>query len=106
MKTKENFRHRRYDYYTTMSQFSVFDTRLRPGRPGFTYRWGAMMGVLLFATSSRPARGLTQPPLQWVPGIKRPEREADHLFTSFAEVNFSWNYTFTPLIRIHSVVLN
>jgi hypothetical protein len=42
----------------------------------------------LFSTSSRPAVGPTQPPIQWVrgalsPGVKRPGREADHL-TSFS----------------------
>jgi hypothetical protein len=37
------------------------------------------------------ALGPTQPPIQWVPGalslgVKRPGREADHLFPSSAEV--------------------
>jgi hypothetical protein len=37
----------------------------------------------IFSTSSRPALGSTQPPIQWVPGalfpgVKRPGREADH----------------------------
>jgi hypothetical protein len=31
----------------------------------------------LFSTSSRPALGSTQPPIQWVPGVKQPGREAD-----------------------------
>jgi hypothetical protein len=28
--------------------------------------------------TSTPALGSTQPPIQWVPGVKRPGREADH----------------------------
>jgi hypothetical protein len=37
----------------------------------------------IFSTSSRPALGSTQPPIQWVPGaltagVKLPGREADH----------------------------
>jgi len=39
----------------------------------------------------RTALGLTQPPIQWVPGalslrVKRPTREADHLPLTSAEV--------------------
>jgi hypothetical protein len=39
--------------------------------------------IFLFATASRPALGLTQPPIRWVPtalfvGVKLPGREADH----------------------------
>jgi hypothetical protein len=41
------------------------------------------MKNFLFSTSSRPALGLTQPPIQWVPGalspgVKQPGCEADH----------------------------
>jgi hypothetical protein len=31
----------------------------------------------LFSISSRPALGPTQPPIQWVPGVKRPGLDAD-----------------------------
>jgi hypothetical protein len=32
----------------------------------------------VYSTASRPATGPTQPPVQWVPGVKLPGREADH----------------------------
>jgi hypothetical protein len=49
------------------------------------------LGIFLFTTASRTALGLTNPPIQWVPGslslgVKRPGNEADHLPTSSAEV--------------------
>jgi hypothetical protein len=58
--------------------------------------------ILLFATASRLALGLTQYPIQWAPetsveGIKRPVREADHSPPSSAEVKNAWNYTSTLL---------
>jgi hypothetical protein len=55
----------------------------------------------LFSTSSRPALGPTQPPIQWVPGalspgVKRPGREADHPPPTSAEVKKILIYTSTP----------
>jgi hypothetical protein len=52
---------------------------------GFDFRLG--LGIFLFITASRMALGPTQPPIQWVLGIKRPGREADHSPPSSAEVN-------------------
>jgi hypothetical protein len=54
-----------------------------------------------FTTASRTALGLTQPPIQWVPGalslgVKRPVREADHSPLSSAEVKNAWSHTSTP----------
>jgi hypothetical protein len=48
-------------------------------------------GNFLFTTTSRPALGPTQPPIEWVPGahslgVKRPGHEADHSPPSSAEV--------------------
>jgi hypothetical protein len=34
--------------------------------------------IFLFSTVSTPDLGPTQPPIQWVPEVKRPEREGDH----------------------------
>jgi hypothetical protein len=55
----------------------------------------------LFSTSSRPALGPTQSPIQWVPGalspgVKLQGREADHLPPTSAEVKNTWIYTSTP----------
>jgi hypothetical protein len=55
----------------------------------------------LFYTSSRPALGSTQPPVQWVLGalssrVKRQGREADHSPPASAEVKKMWINTSTP----------
>jgi hypothetical protein len=59
------------------------------------------VGSGIFSTSSRPALGPTQPPIQWVagalsPGVKRPRCEADHSPPTSAEVKKMWLYTSTP----------
>jgi hypothetical protein len=47
---------------------------------------------------SRPALGPTQPPVQGVPGVKRPKREVDHSPPSGAGDNKNdWSCTSTPL---------
>jgi len=60
---------------------------------------------------SRVAPGPTHPPIQWVAGalplgVKRPEREADHSTPSSADVENAWNYTSTPPVGLHGVVLS
>jgi hypothetical protein len=50
-----------------------------------------------FSISSRPTLGSTQPPIKWVPGVKRQGREADHSSPTSAEVKKMWIYTFTLL---------
>jgi hypothetical protein len=56
----------------------------------------ALIGSRMFSTSSRPALGPTQPPIQWVPGVKRPGREADRSSPTTAEVKKIWIYTSFP----------
>jgi hypothetical protein len=53
--------------------FDIF--LLLAGWPGFDSRHGE---TFLFFTGSRPVLGPTQPPIQWVPGVTRPRRVADH----------------------------
>jgi hypothetical protein len=40
------------------------------------------------------------------PGVKRPEREADHSTSTSAEVQEMCIFTLTPHIRLHGVELN
>jgi hypothetical protein len=58
------------------------------------------LGIFLLTTAFKTALKPTQPPMQGVPGalfpgVKRPEREADHTSSS-TEVKSAWRYTPTP----------
>jgi hypothetical protein len=61
--------------------------------------------VFLFSTPFRPALGPTQPPIQWVPGIKLKGREADHSPSSRAEVKKGGAIPPPPMC-VHGTVLN
>jgi hypothetical protein len=80
---------------------SRYSDWLRAGRPrGRSSNPGRVKNFLL-STSSRPVRGPTQPPIQWVPGaispgVKRLGRESDHTPPTTAEVMKTWIYTSTP----------
>jgi hypothetical protein len=41
----------------------------------------------------KTALGPTQPPIQWIPEVKRPGCEADHSLPANAEVKKMWIYT-------------
>jgi hypothetical protein len=62
----------------------------------------ARRDIFLFSTSSRADLGLIQSPIEWIPGalspgVKRPEREADHSPPTSADIKNTWIYIFTPL---------
>jgi hypothetical protein len=70
-------------------------------RDGYLHLWdrGSVRGrgTGLFVchniqTGSWPAQPLTQ----WVRGVKRPERQADHLLPPSTEVKNTWSYATTP----------
>jgi hypothetical protein len=68
------------------------------------------VGPRIFSTSSRPALGSTQPPIQCVPGAvsqgaKREGSEADNSSPASAEVKKMWIYTFTPPYTIMAYCL-
>jgi hypothetical protein len=80
---------------------SMYSNWLRGGRPRGRSSSSGRVKNFFFSTSSRPALGLTQPPIQWVPGalspgVKRQGREADHSSLTSAEVKKIWIYTSTP----------
>jgi hypothetical protein len=57
--------------------------------------------IFSLSTSSIPALGSTQPPIQRMPGalsagVRRPEREVDHSPETSAEIKKMWLYTSTP----------
>jgi hypothetical protein len=60
--------------------------------------------IILFTTASRTALGLTQPPIQWIPGalslgVKRLGREADYSPPSSAEVK-EWTELYLPFFSL------
>jgi hypothetical protein len=63
------------------------------------------LGMLLFNTVSRPALWPTLHTVQWVPGVKWPEREVSLSPTISVDVKNVLSNTSTPPIRLHGVVL-
>jgi len=81
-------------------------TRLQARRLALGFRQG--QGFLLSATAWRPALGLTQSPIRWVPGALSPlvnwlGHEADHTSPFSTEIKNAWSYTSTLQIRLHDV---
>jgi len=75
------------------------------------FRVGAVMGLFLFTTTSRPALGPTQPLIQWVLGLLTwgccgGVHEAGLSSASSAEVKNVWIYTFSPQYIFIGVMLN
>jgi len=75
---------------------------------GFDFRrW---LGIFLLDTMSRPARGPTQPSIQWVLvalflGVKRLWHEADYSSPSTAEVKECVVLCLHSPVRFHGMVL-
>jgi hypothetical protein len=77
-------------------------TSLWAGWPGFNaQQWQEFFH---FTTSSRPALGPTQSPIQWVLGALSTGFEADHSPPSRAVVKNGGSYISTPLINFHGMV--
>jgi hypothetical protein len=63
---------------------------------------GRLRDSVFIAKAYRPALGLTQPFIQWIPSAPSPRiewsgREAEHFSPSSAENKSAWNYTSAPL---------
>jgi len=54
------------------------------------------MGIFFFTSASRLSLEPAQLAIQWLPAIKRPDREADRSHPSSAEVKYERRYTSTP----------
>jgi hypothetical protein len=81
-------------------KLSRYSDWLRAGRQMGRSSSPGRVKNFLSSTSSKPALGPTQHPIQWVPGVlspglKRPGREADHSPPTSAEVKNTWIYTST-----------
>jgi hypothetical protein len=73
------------------SRYSSVTIALSYGLDDWEFESRQRLGIFLFTTASRPSLGLSQPPIQWVPGalfleVKRPGREAYHSPPSSAEI--------------------
>ena len=84
-----------------MSRDSLVGIAIRYGLggTGIEFRWRRY-----FPHSSRQTLGPNQPPVQGVPGIKRPERGVDHPPPSSVEVNERVeSYTSTPPLGLRGL---
>jgi len=50
--------------------------------------------------------GPAQPPIQWLPGVKQPGREADHSSPFVAEVKNACIYIYINPLLLHGMVLS
>jgi hypothetical protein len=80
-----------FDIFLTRPRRSRYSDWLGAGRSRGRRSSPFKVKNFLFSTSSRPALGSIQPPIQWVlgalsPRAKRPGREADHSHPASAEV--------------------
>jgi hypothetical protein len=88
-------------YHSESRWRSRYSDSLRTRRPRGRNLSPGSVNIFHVSISSRPALGLAQPPIQWVPehvspGIKRQKREGDHSPPTSAEVEKIWISTSTP----------
>jgi hypothetical protein len=95
------FRRNFWTYFWSHGRYSDW---LQAGRPRGRRSKPRRVKNFLFSTSSRPAVGSTQPPIQWVPGVKRSGREADHSSPGSAEVKKNVDLYNHSSIRLHGIV--
>jgi hypothetical protein len=82
---------------------------LRTGRPGFDPQ--QRQRIFLLASASRPALGITQPPVQWVPGVLSPgaKRGRDVIVTTHShlvpKLSMSRSYTSSPCRLYRGIIL-
>jgi hypothetical protein len=103
------FKHR-HNFYYKLCELEIKSETFLPQRSrdsvvgiatGYGLEVRVPVGSRIFPTSSRPALGPIQPPIQWVPralspGVKRQGREAHHSYQTSAEVKNILIYTSTP----------
>jgi hypothetical protein len=74
---------KKYIIFWNVTTCSLVEVRraagYRLGDRGVGLRVPVVSRIVHFSTSSRSALRLTQPPIKWVPGVKRPGREAENL---------------------------
>jgi len=85
-----------YTYTYTISLPTQYSTGWTTG---VQFPVGSMIG--LFSSPRPPDR-----PGAFNQGANRPRREADRSSPPSAEVKNAWNYTSTPSIRLHGMMLN
>jgi hypothetical protein len=90
-----------YNIYLGMSRDSTVSITTGYGLDDRGVGVRVPIGSRIFFTSSRPALGPIQPPIQWVTGalipeVKRQGREADHSPPTSVEVKKICIYTSTP----------
>jgi hypothetical protein len=76
------------------TDYGMEDWGIRSSSPG-------RVKNIICSTTSRPALGPTQPPIQWVAGalskgVMQPGRVAHHSTPTSAEIKKTWNYTGIP----------
>jgi len=92
-----NFLHKQKTCYicyirTAVPQYSDYTAGWNTG---VWFSAGTKIFSFLLATASRWTLGPSQPPIQWVPGVKQRGRKAYLSPPSHAEVENAWSYTFT-----------